>query len=232
MPVSLSIALPCFNEEKNVETTIRDILAWFTEDGIDGEVIAVNDGSRDGTGEVLARLAKEKSNVKVVTHPTNLGYGCAVRSGLDAGTKEWIAFMDSDGQFKAADFRKLLPFTADYAIITGRRRKRADPFMRRVNAKLFAVLNVLILGIWVRDINCAMKMFRRDIWHKVRPEFATGALFNAETFYRAKLQRIAWKQVFVEHYPRLYGQQTGAKLSVILRMFRDLVRLRLAEKTK
>jgi glycosyltransferase involved in cell wall biosynthesis len=228
MSVSISIALPCYNEEANVEQTIRDVLRWFVEDQVDGEIIAVNDGSRDGTGAVLARLAAEISQLKVVTHEVNRGYGCAVQSGLDAGTKEWIAFMDSDGQFKAHDFRKLLPFVGEYAIITGRRRKRADPFMRKLNAKGFAVLNVLILGIWVRDINCAMKMFRRDIWSTICPEFATGALFNAETFYRAKRKGIAWKQVFVEHYPRLYGQQTGAKLSVILRMFRDLVRLRLS----
>jgi len=227
MPFSISIALPCYNEEANIERTVEDLLSWFEEDQIDGEIVAVNDGSRDRTGEILARLAKEHPQVKVVVHEKNRGYGSAVRSGMDAGTKEWIAFMDSDGQFKARDFRKLLPLAKEYAIVTGRRRKRADPLIRKLNAKGFAFLNLAILGIWVRDINCAMKMFRRDVWQKIRPEFATGALFNAETFYRAKLHKIPWQQVFVEHYPRVYGQQTGAKLSVIFRMFRDLVRLRL-----
>jgi len=207
---------------------VQDVIAWFAEEGITGEIVAVNDGSSDGTADVLTQLKKQHPKLKIVTHETNRGYGSAVRSGMDAATKEWIGYMDSDGQFKSQDFSTLLPYTRAYAIVTGRRRKRADPCMRKINAKGFALLNFLILGIWVRDINCAMKLFRRDIWPKVRPEFATGALFNAEVFYRARKQGIAWKQVFVEHYPRKAGKQTGANLGVILRMFRDMWRLRTA----
>jgi len=228
--MQLSIALPCYNEEENIENTINDILAWFKEANIDGEIVAVNDGSKDATGDILARLAEQHPEVKAVTHETNLGYGSAVRTGLDASTKEWISFMDSDGQFRARDFNILLPHTKNFDIITGRRLKRADPFMRRLNAKGFAMLNVLILGIWVRDINCAMKIFRRSIWPQIRPEFSTGALVNAEAFYRAKLRDIKFKQVFVKHYPRMYGTQTGADIKVILRMFRDMWRLRKAGK--
>lgn len=230
MPLSLSIVLPAYNEEANIEATVRDVLAWFTEQGIDGEVIVTNDGSKDGTGAVLARLEQEIPILRVVTHEVNKGYGSAVRSGLDRAGKEWIAYMDSDGQFKAADFSKLLPHLGEYQIVTGRRRKRADPFLRKVNAKGFAFLNLLLLGIWVRDINCAMKIFHRSIWLKVRPEFSTGALINAEIFYRARRNGIRWKQVFVEHYPRRFGAQTGANLTVILRMFRDMWRLRMGGK--
>jgi len=224
--MQLSLALPCYNEEENVEQTVLDVLAWFKEDNIDGEIIAVDDGSTDRTAEVLRKLEKEHPELKVVMHSKNLGYGSAVRSGLDAGTKEWLAYMDSDGQFRPTDFRKLLPYTEKFEIVTGRRLKRADPLIRRINAKLFAMLNVLVLGIWVRDINCAMKIFKKSIWQKIRPEFSTGALINAEIFYRAKQQGIPWKQDFVDHYPRLHGKQTGANPFVILKMFRDLIKLR------
>jgi len=224
--MQLSIALPCYNEEENIEKTIQDILAWFKKDDIDGEVVATNDGSADKTGQILDGIAAKHPEVKVVHHTTNLGYGCAVRTGLDAATKEWIAYMDSDGQFNPEDFQKLLPYVNETDIITGRRFKRADPFMRKVNAKGFAFLNLVILGLWVHDINCAMKMFKRSIWSKIRPEYATGALFNAEVFYRAKLHGMPWSQVFVSHYPRVFGTQTGANLSVILKMFRDMVTLR------
>ena len=228
--MQLSLILPCYNEEENVEKTVLDVIAWFKEDGIDGEVIAVDDGSSDRTAEVLRKLEKEHPQLKVVMHSKNLGYGSAVRSGLDAGTKEWLAYMDSDGQFRPTDFRKLLPHTDKFEIVTGRRLKRADPLVRKLNAKLFAMLNVIVLGIWVRDINCAMKIFKRSIWKTVRPEFSTGALFNAEVFYRAKQHSISWKQDFVNHYPRLHGKQTGANPFVILKMFRDLVQLRFSKK--
>lgn len=228
MHESFSIVLPCYNEEANIASTVHDVLSWFAKEGISGEVVVVNDGSSDGTGIVLSELEKQHPELVVVTHERNRGYGSAVRSGMDRASKEWIGYMDSDGQFKASDFSKLLPFTSGHALISGRRRKRADPFMRKVNAKGFALLNLIVLGIWVRDINCAMKLFRRDIWPKVRPEFATGALFNAEVFYRARRQGIAWKQCYVEHYPRRAGRQTGANLKVIARMFRDMARLRIA----
>jgi len=226
--MQLSIVLPCYNEEPNIAFTVQDVLTYFSEEGIQVEIIAVNDGSSDGTAAELSRLEKQHPELKVVTHETNKGYGSAVRSGCDAATKEWIGYMDSDGQFKAHDFNQLLPLTHEYAIVTGRRRKRADPFMRKINAKGFALLNFFILGIWVRDINCAMKLFHRDAWQKIRPEFATGALFNAEVFYRARKQGIVWKSEFVEHYPRTAGTQTGANLGVILRMFRDMWKLRTA----
>jgi hypothetical protein len=97
-----------------------------------------------------------------------------------------------------------------------------------VNASLFGILTAVVLGVWVRDINCAMKVWRRSLWPRIRPTHSTGALFNAEMFYRLRLAGIPWKQVPVHHYPRLRGAQTGAKLWVIFRMFRDLLRLRLS----
>ena len=224
--MQISLILPCYNEEKNIENTVNDVLNWFANAEIDGELIVVNDGSQDDSATVLERLSSQISNLMVLTHEKNRGYGEALRTGLDAATKEWMGYMDSDGQFRTEDFEKLLPYTEQVDFVTGRRFQRADPFIRKLNAKLFGGLNFLVLGIWVHDINCAMKMWKRDIWSQIRPTVATGALFNAEMFYRLKQQRITWKQVFVDHYPRLYGEQTGANIRVILRMFRDLLRLR------
>ena len=202
----------------------------MTSRNIDGEIIAVDDGSKDRTGGILSELETTLPNVRVVTHPKNRGYGAAVVSGLDAATGEVIGYMDSDGQFHPEDFDKLLPLLSSYSFVSGRRRKRADPFVRRMNAKLFAILSFVILGIWVRDINGAMKLMKREIWPKIRPRVATGALVNAEMFYRMKIQGIPWVQVFVEHYPRKFGAQTGANLSVILRMFKELMKLRMEGK--
>jgi glycosyltransferase involved in cell wall biosynthesis len=77
-----SLVLPCFNEEENAERAIRDVLSWFDARHIQGELIAVNDGSKDRTGVILQRLASEDPRVKVVTHEKNQGYGAAIRSGV------------------------------------------------------------------------------------------------------------------------------------------------------
>ncbi|MEI8230667.1 MAG: glycosyltransferase family 2 protein [Candidatus Peregrinibacteria bacterium] len=224
----LSLILPCYNEEPNVGETVRACQQWMEKEGIDGEIIAVNDGSKDGTQEVLETLQKEILNLVIVRHAVNLGYGSAVRSGCDKASQEYVAYMDSDGQFNPEDFGQLLPLLNEYDFVTGRRLKRADPFIRRINAKLFALLNFFVLGIWVRDINCAMKVWKRSLWPTIRPTFSTGALINAEMFYRMQQNGIRWKQVMVHHYPRLRGTQTGANLKVILRMFTDLFKLKKA----
>jgi len=224
--VNLSVVLPCFDEEANVEATIRDTLDWFDRDGIDGRVIAVNDGSRDRTGEILAALAGEHERLSLVTHETNRGYGAAVRSGCDAAESTWVGFMDSDGQFRAEDFAALIRETQAHAFVAGRRVRRADPWPRVLYARLYSVVVWLTLGVRVQDLNCAMKIFERAIWPRIRPTHGTGALFNAEVFYRLRRAGIDWVQVPVAHYPRAHGRQTGASPVVILRALRELIALR------
>lgn len=208
-----------------------DAIAWMRTSDIDGEVIVVNDGSTDGTAEVLRDLERTFDRLIVVTHEENKGYGAALCTGFDRATKEFVAFMDSDGQFHAEDFDRLIPHLSKYDVVIGRRRHRADPLMRKVNAKMFGLLSCAVLGIWVRDINCAMKIVTRDAWQVGHPRCSTGALFNAELFYRLKQHKIAWHQVDVRHFPRLHGVQTGAQLGVILRMFIEMVKLRLCKRS-
>lgn len=222
----LSIVLPCYNEEQNIEGTIDDLRSWAAREGIEMEIVTVDDGSTDGTWNVLQGLAARLPEIRLVRHERNLGYGSAVRAGCDAATMDFVGFMDSDGQFHAEDWSRLLPFLQEYQFVTGRRLHRADPFMRKVNAKLFGILTFLVLGVWIRDINCAMKVWQRSLWPRIRPVHATGALINAEMFYRLRCLGIPWKTVPVHHYQRLKGVQTGAHLGVIFRMFRDLLALR------
>jgi glycosyltransferase involved in cell wall biosynthesis len=224
--MSLSIVLPCYNEAPNIVATIKDVHAYLQTVPGQNEIIAVNDGSKDETGSILHSLMADYAMLKVIDLPENKGYGNAVITGLDAATCDYIAFMDSDGQFKAEHFATLLPHTNTYQIVTGRRIRRADPLIRSINAFLYGTLVKVALRVYIRDINCAMKIFKREIWPTIRPSIASGALVNAEIFLRAKGAKIAWKQVPVPHYPRTAGQQTGAKISVILRMFMELFQLK------
>lgn len=220
--------LPCFNEADNVAHTVAACDAWMAERRLNGQIIAVDDGSVDRTGALLETLATRVPRLRVVHHPENRGYGAAVTSGCDAAETEWIAFMDSDGQFHPQDLDALIARSGDAPVVVGRRRKRADSFPRKVNAKLYGLLIWVVLGVWVRDVNCGMKLFRRDVWRAAHPRIATGALFNGEFFFRLRRARIPWIQVSVPHYPRRAGVPTGAKPGVILRMFRELWALRMS----
>lgn len=226
--MDLSIILPCYNEEENLPATVRDVSLWVKTLNFPCTIIAVNDGSSDSTASVLLELQKHVPELTIVTHEKNQGYGVAVRSGCDAATTEWMVFMDSDGQFHAKDIALLLAHKDAYPFITGRRAKRADSFVRNMFGKILGAMNVLVLGLWVRDVNCGMKLFRKDIWKDIRPTYGVEKLFNTEMFLRLKYNHIPWRQVNVPHYPRTAGTQTGGSIRVIKRMFEELFALKRA----
>jgi glycosyltransferase involved in cell wall biosynthesis len=224
--MALSLVLPCYNEERNIGPTIADALAWMRERSIEGELIAVDDGSTDGTAARLAALARRYPELRVVRHERNRGYGDAVASGCDAARCELVAFMDSDGQFRVDDLALLLDQARDHAFVAGRRLRRADPFGRNVLGKILAVANLACFGLCIRDVNCGMKVFHRSVWRAIRPPDGLEKFFNAMLFLGVRENGITWRQVAVPHYPRVHGNQTGAKWSVIAKMLRELGTIR------
>ncbi len=223
----LSVVLPAFNEADNVERVVRECVAYLDGTGCDYEIVVVNDGSRDDTGAILDRLASRLPRLRPQHHPQNRGYGAALRTGFEAASKRFVFYMDGDGQFDIRELDLLLPLvTDDDHIVTGYRLERQDPFIRKLNAKLFGGWLVrIMLNVHVRDLNCAFKLIPRKVLKSITLE-STGALINAELYGRAIRRGFRIKEVGVHHYPRTAGVQTGAHPAVIFRAFYDLVRLR------
>ncbi len=223
----LSVVLPAYNEQENVEKVVRDCTAYLEGTGIDYELLVTNDGSADQTGAILDRLASELPRLRPLHHEQNKGYGAALRTGFDAAAKKFVFYMDGDGQFDIRDLKHILPLATDEEhIVTGYRIERRDPFLRRMNAKLFGGFLVkIMLGVYVRDLNCAFKLIPKKVLDAIHLE-STGALINAELYGRAIRKGFAIKEVGVHHYPREAGVQTGAHLSVIVRAFKELFALR------
>jgi glycosyltransferase involved in cell wall biosynthesis len=223
----LSVVLPAYNEEANVERVARDCTAYLDGLGIDYELLIVNDGSADRTGDILEGLKASLPRLRPLHHPQNRGYGAALRTGFDNAAKRFVFYMDGDGQFDIKNLDVILPLaTDDDNIVTGYRIERRDPFIRRMNAKLFGGFLVrILLGVYVRDLNCAFKLIPKKVLDSITLE-STGALINAEMYGRAIRKGFGIKEVGVHHYPRTAGVQTGAHLSVIVRAFLELFRLR------
>ncbi|MCX8072063.1 MAG: glycosyltransferase family 2 protein [Candidatus Binatia bacterium] len=223
----LSVVLPAYNEEANIERVTREVASYLDTTPLDYEIIVVNDGSRDRTGEIIEALARELPRVHPQHHPQNRGYGAALRTGFAAARKRFVFYMDGDGQFDIRELALLLPLATDENhIVTGYRIKRNDPFIRRLNARLFGGWLVrILLNVRVRDLNCAFKLIPKKVLDAVTLE-STGALINAELYGRAVRKGFGIKEVGVHHYPRTAGTQTGAHPKVILRAFYDLFRLR------
>ena len=222
---SLSVFLPCYNEEANVRRVVGEATAFLPTVSDDFEVIVVDDGSGDRTGEIADELAAADPRVRAVHHEANRGYGAALRSGFRAATRELVFYTDGDGQFDIAELAKLLPLIERCDIVSGYRERRCDGVVRRLNAWLWGRLVQWMLGFRSRDVDSAFKLYRREIFDHIELQ-STGALIDAEVLARAARAGYTLAEVPVTHRPRLAGKQTGANLRVIARAFRELWRLR------
>ena len=222
--ISLSVFFPCYNEEANVERTTQSALDAVSKITDDYEIIIVNDGSKDRTGELADRLAAENPRVRAVHNDPNLGYGGALQRGFREATKEFVFYTDGDGQFDFGEIPKLLPLLEKYDIVSAYRVDRKDSLMRKFNAFGWTVLVNLVFRLWLRDIDCAYKIFPRRLFDEIEMR-SMGALIDAEVLARAKYLGYRIGQTGVHHYARTAGEQTGANLRVILRAFKELFKL-------
>lgn len=227
----LSFFFPAHNEEENIEGLVREALDTLPTIAETFEIIAVNDGSRDRTRVLADDLtAAHPGIVRAVHHPTNLGYGAALRSGFAASRYELVAFIDGDRQFRVEDVGRLtgrLAAADRPDVVVGYRLRRADPIVRTLYARVYRLANRIFFGLKVRDVDCACKLFRREALEGIRVE-SDGAFFSAELLIRLRAADRSLVEVGVPHYPRTAGSPTGAKPSVVFRAVRDFWRTRIA----
>lgn len=227
---ALAYFFPAHNEEANLEGLVEEALVALPEIAAQFEIIIVDDGSRDRTPQIADALAAAHPEVvRVVHHPTNLGYGAALRSGFRVAHLDLVAFTDGDRQFHVADVGRLTarlagPDAPD--AVVGYRIRRADPPIRTIYARLYKLANRILFGLRVRDVDCACKLFRRDALAGVRVE-SGGAFFSAELLIKLQAAGRSVAEVGVDHYPRTAGSATGARPSVVWRAVVDFWSLRL-----
>jgi glycosyltransferase involved in cell wall biosynthesis len=222
----LSIVLPAYNEEENAARAVQEVSDVAQALGLEHEIILVNDGSRDRTGEVGRELEERVPHVRLVEHYPNRGYGGALKAGFAAARGELIAFTPADKQFVFAEIERMLPLIGQADIVCGYRADRQDPAIRRLNAWGWNTLVRLLFGHLCHDIDCGFKLFRRELLDRV-PIESDGAMIDTEFLAGAKARGYRLAEVPVTHLPRVGGEATGADLKVILKAFRDLARFRL-----
>ena len=218
---SLSVVLPAYNEEQVIASTVSDILGVLSNWRLDFEVLVVNDGSTDHTAAIIDTIADIYPQVRLVTHSTNQGYGAALVSGFTAATKELTFFMDADGQFDIRDLQPFFPFIDEYDAVIGYRIDRQDSWVRKLNAWGWKLLIDGVLGVHVRDIDCAFKLLHTEFLHQY-PLQTRGAMINAELLYKLSRAGCCYREIGVHHHPRKGGRATGARPAVILRAMREL----------
>ena len=222
----LSVFFPAYNEEANLENTVEKAIPVLEDVAEKYELIIVDDGSKDKTGEVAKRLAEKYSFIQVITHNPNQGYGAALRSGFYNSRLEWIVTVDSDGQFDFSEVDKLIERSKKADVVVGYRLNRQDSMIRKIFGWGWTLLANLLLGIKVRDVDCAFKLVNRKVIERIpKLQSQRGGMISPELLGKARKAGFKVAEVGVHHYSRKEGKQTGANLKVIFKSFVDLGKL-------
>ena len=214
----VSCVLPARNEAGNLARTVEEwavALPTFTREY---EIIVVDDGSTDGTAALLRDLAARYERLRVVAHRENVGYGAAIASGFAHARFPLLFFTDADGQYDPYDLRPFLERVRTADIVVGYRLRRADPGIRRVLSGGYNVLVRRVIGVSLRDVNCAFKLMHRDTFERLEIE-ATGFVFNAELAASAQSAGMTIVEVPVRHRPRYAGRSSVRAFHVVSSLY-------------
>jgi glycosyltransferase involved in cell wall biosynthesis len=217
----LSIFFPFWNEDKNIEEVISKAIPIAQKVAQKWEIIMVDDGSSDNTAEIAKELEAKNLNLRLVSHHPNRGYGAALKEGFDSAKYELVVFNDGDGQFDFAEVTKFLDKIKNADIVIGHRKRRVDNPFRHILMNLLKIWDLVLFGFYFRDIDCGFKLFRKSALDKIKPLKSEGAMITTEILAKAKKANLKIAQVEVNHYPRIYGDQSGGNLRVILRAVKE-----------
>ena len=221
---SVSAVLPAHNEAENIVAAVESLAAILSDLTPVWEIVVVDDGSDDGTADLVRGLARRWKQVRLARHPVNRGYGAALKTGLEQARNERLFVMDADLQFDPGELKTLLPLAGEYDIVLGYRKRRREHVGRRFNARCWGLLMRLLFGLRVQDINCAFKIFNSRVFDRITIR-SQGAMVCSEVLILAKKMGYTIKEVPVTHFPRKRGRSSGAKPKTIYRAFSDLARL-------
>lgn len=205
---SLSMVFPAYNEQDNVDRLVRDADTVGRKIFGDAyEIIIVDDGSKDETPVMLKNLQNEFPKLVVYTHSPNKGYTAALRTGFTHARKDLIFYSDADNQFDLNEIPILLEHVDQNDIVCGYRNPRVDPWIRIFVSRCFNILSHSIFRFPVRDVDCAFKIFRREVFDRITIT-SENFMVDTEIMAKAVLFNMRVTEVGVTHLPRQAGETT------------------------
>jgi len=191
----------------------------------DFEVLVVDDGSRDSTGEILERLRAELPFLRVIHHETNRGYGAALISGFTNAKKELIFYTDGDGQYDVTEMHNLLAvLTPNIDLVNGYKVKRSDAWYRIVIGEIYRRAMRRVFHLTIRDVDCDFRLFRRHVFERITLESRSGVIC-VEMAKKFELAGFRMVEVPVSHYPRLHGSSEFFRVRHLSHTFKGLLRV-------
>lgn len=220
--ISLSVFFPAYYDEMNIAKVVNKAVEVLESLRLkDYEVIIIEDGSPDKTGEVADKLTEQHEKVRVIHHKTNMGYGATLKDGFNNAKFEYVFYSDGDNQFNLNELKKFIVLIPYSDIIVGYRKQKEYSFYRKFTSLCYNYLLKALFDIRFWDIDCAFKLFKADLFKKITIE-SNDAFIDAEIMIKAKLLGYTSTEIGVEHYPRVDGISTGARPSVIFKTLKEI----------
>lgn len=202
----ISVFFPAYNDAHSIGKLVADALRILPGLTDDYEVIVVNDGSRDETGEVLRALKEKHRAVRVVEHETNRGYGGALQSGFRAASKDLIFYTDGDGQYDVGELPKLYALLDEETdVVNGYKLERGDKINRKVVGGFYNRLAHFLFSLPVRDVDCDFRLIRREFSDKIALSSTSGSIC-VELVYKLSKAGASFREIGVNHYERPFGK--------------------------
>lgn len=222
---SISAMFPCYNDAPTIGHLIDHVHEALRPLVDELEVIVVNDGSTDGSRDLLDQMAAARPWLRPIHHDMNRGYGGALISGFAAARHDWIFYTDGDAQYDAREAAALVPFaTGDVDIVQGYKLSRGDSWYRVVIGRAYHHAVRLLFRLRVRDTDCDFRLFRRSLVTR-RPLTSTSGVICVEMMRSFHEQQARFVEVGVHHYHRPSGRSQFFRVPAVARSARQLLRL-------
>ena len=222
---SVSAMFPCYNDAVTIGGLVDDVYAALSPLVDEVEVIVVDDGSSDGSGDVLDELAATRPWLRPIHHERNRGYGGALITGFEAARFDWIFYTDGDAQYDAKEAAVLVPLaTKDVDIVQGYKIGRGDPLYRKVIGRCYHRVVKLLFRLPVRDTDCDFRLFRRQLIVD-DPLTSTSGVICVEMMRNFSQRGARFVQTPVHHYFRPSGRSQFFRVPAIARSARQLLDL-------
>lgn len=222
---SITISIPAYNEEENIEWIVKDTLKTLPKYFSDWEIVAVDDGSKDKTGQILDKLAKNESRIKVI-HQSNGGYSKAMLTGIMASTKDFVSYMPADGQFLVEDMRHCFEKLNDNDLVLGYRGSRPDYTVKRVIFSYgYLLLLLFLFGIRWIDVGW-VNIWRTKEVQKLKIKRAEGIFILTEIVVRFMKKGLRIDEAPSYYHVRKSGEVKNAKMKVVWDTFLSALKLK------
>jgi dolichyl-phosphate beta-glucosyltransferase len=229
--MKLSIIIPVYNEEERLAPTFKDLVSFMDKQNYFWEVVFVNDGSKDGTVELIKKLSRGRNNIRLINNKENQGKGAVVKQGMLAGKGDWLLFMDADNSTKIEEINKFWSYTNSFEVLIGSRYIKGSkilskqPVSRRILSRMGNILVQLLLTPGIKDTQCGFKLFSKNATEKIFPKIKVKKWsLDLEIMAICKSNGIKIKEI-----PSIWKEGPGSKLKVAktaTRTFSDLFKIK------